>query len=690
MGQSSGSTATAVLGRLRGQDDDDCCTPDKRKSKREPLRNTRIVTRFEGSEGADSVFEMAFDVAEGATAHSLLQELQGKLAVERPEAPRVIGLRVLRTAQQEAQALNPSAVAAACGSLCGKEALLQGDELILDYDIPLEEALGDGECFEAVFEVPGDSITSRSSQHAAASKGFADGARNAIQDFDIVRVVGVGGSGRVLQARHKPTGKFRAVKVMSKERLFQQEQRLQRVITEKRILARLQHPFVVSLHWAFQTTTHLFLVLDFCGGGELFFHMLHRGRFEDADGKFYFCEILLGLEYLHSQQILYRDLKPENCLLDDEGHIRLTDFGLSKDNLTNSALFTSFVGTAGYLSPEMVARQGHGLPLDYYCLGCLLYCLLTGSLPHYEGDYKVMIQKRVKGEPVQFPPWVSQDAQTLLTGLLQPDPADRIGTKLGALEVKEQAWVGEVDWNKVYRRVPQDCFPNFPPVKPQSDCKANFASEFTAQPAPEDLRDFDKEAHPALEVLHVEGFSQDMSVLQNFVAVNGGHGQSCRGKHAFDKEAAYYTASAAGSLEECKAACVQHPECQGISFASSGSCEVWTRPEGIEATAEDDDSVCLKVPTETTTSTAPPTEPTTSRSTWKDWEVFWGMNCWKHHGADEFDIDPLRGQYTLQECQEACFQEPECQGVVMPQGDEHVSKKTCWLRKNVHKEKCRQ
>eukprot|EP00439_Symbiodinium_sp_Y106_P072890 s277_g13.t1 len=164
----------------------------------------------------------------------------------------------------------------------------------------------------------------------------------------------------------------------------------------------------------------------------------------EADGKFYFCEILLGLEYLHAQNVLYRDLKPENCLLDDEGHIRLTDFGLSKDitfccflgctlsdNLTNSAVFTSFVGTAGYLSPEMVARQGHGLPLDYYCLGCLLYCLLTGSLPHYEGDYKesflgfypAMIQKRVKGDPVQFPPWVHQDAQELLSGLLQPDPA---------------------------------------------------------------------------------------------------------------------------------------------------------------------------------------------------------------------------------------------------------------------------
>ncbi|CAE7563782.1 pkgC, partial [Symbiodinium natans] len=404
-----------------------------------------------GSDGVESVFEMTFVVAEGATATWLLQELQAKLAEERPEAPRVIGLKVLRTAQHEAQALNPSAVAAAaCGALCAGEALtarqaakvaseggclpfvaamlLQGDELILDYDIPLEEALGDGECFEAVFEVQGDSSSAaRAAQQALspASRGFAEVSRNTIQDFEIVRVVGVGGSGRVLQARHKPTGQYRAVKVMSKERLFQQEQRLQRVITEKRILARLQHPFVVSLHWAFQTTTHLFLVLDFCGGGELFFHMLQRGRFEEADGKFYFCEILLGLEYLHSQQVLYRDLKPENCLLDDEGHIRLTDFGLSKDNLTNSALFTSFVGTAGYLSPEMVARQGHGLPLDYYCLGCLLYCLLTGSLPHYEGDYKAMIQKRVKGEPVQFPPWVNTNAQTLLSGLLEPDPVPR-------------------------------------------------------------------------------------------------------------------------------------------------------------------------------------------------------------------------------------------------------------------------
>merc|ERR1719408_613520 len=146
-----------------------------------------------------------------------------------------------------------------------------------------------GDAFEVVFEVTDPTVT-------AAARGAlatpADAPRNQIEDFQIVRVVGVGGSGRVIQALYKPAGQMRAVKVMSKARLFQQEQRLQRVVTEKRILSRLRHPFVVSLHWAFQTSTHLFLVLDFCAGGELFFHMLQHGRFEERDAMFYFSEIL--------------------------------------------------------------------------------------------------------------------------------------------------------------------------------------------------------------------------------------------------------------------------------------------------------------------------------------------------------------------------------------------------------------
>mmetsp|Transcript_52770 Transcript_52770/g.94976 ORF Transcript_52770/g.94976 Transcript_52770/m.94976 type:complete len:541 (+) Transcript_52770:68-1690(+) len=531
MGQAALTAAaglSAASARLRGED----CSPKRR----EPLTNVRVVARFEADDGVESTHDFIFDVEPGATAGWLLHRIMERLKTTRPEAPNVIGLKVL-SAQQKASSssLDPSAVAAAaCGALCAGETLtarqeaalakeggcmpfvaamlaVGDDALVLDYSKPLETTLGDGDAFEAVLEVPADSLSHGMQALSPGNGAFRESQGHTIEDFEIIRVVGVGGSGRVIQAYHKPSGQFRAVKVMSKARLFQQEQRLQRVITEKRIMARLRHPFVVSLHWAFQTSTHLFLVLDFCGGGELFFHMLQRGRFEECDAMFYFCEILLGVEYLHSQQVLYRDLKPENCLLDDDGHIRLTDFGLSKDNLTQSALFTSFVGTAGYLSPEMVARQGHGYPLDYYCLGCLLYCLLTGSLPHYEGDYKVMIQKRVKGEPVAFPPWISADAQSLLTGLLQPDPVDRLGSARGAIEVKEHPWLAEVDWNRVYRRQPQPCFPNFPPVMPKRDCAANFSSEFTAQPTPEDLRGFSNEPGESpgpVRQLHVEGFSQ--------------------------------------------------------------------------------------------------------------------------------------------------------------------------------------
>lgn len=504
---------------------------------KQPLTAVRVLARFEAEDGVEASQDFVFDVMPGASAGWLLSRVIERIRTERPEAPGIIGLKVLKAQSKSYPSninllTNPNAIAAAaCGALCTGETLtarqeqalaakgclpfvtamglLGDDDLVFNYAVPLEVALGDGVAFEAVFEVM-QAADGRDVRAAARRPSAGEQERHCIEDFEVVRVVGVGGSGRVIQAKHRPTGKFKAVKVMSKARLFQQEQRLQRVITEKRILARLKHPFVVSLQWAFQTSTHLFLVLDFCAGGELFFHMLQRGRFEERDAMFYFCEILLGLEYLHSQQVLYRDLKPENCLLDDDGHIRLTDFGLSKESLTQSALFTSFVGTAGYLSPEMVARQGHGFPLDYYCLGCLLYCLLTGSLPHYEGDYKAMIQKRVKGEPFICPPWLSNGAKDILFGLLAPDPAERLGSLRGAIEVKEHPWLQEVDWNRVYRREPQPCFPNFPPVKPKHDCAANFSSEFTAQPAPEDLRGFSHEHGQPCASKHppVEGFSQ--------------------------------------------------------------------------------------------------------------------------------------------------------------------------------------
>jgi len=501
------------------------------------LRSVTVIARFEADDGVKQEMDFLFDVQPGATAGWLLSRAIERLEREHPEAPPIVGLKVFNAKRKpSALKLMPIRGALECLPMCtGDNRLARSDcadpkddcmaivaalsavgddALVLDYSQPVEEALCNGDGFETVFEIatqPNGCCSGRTcmmSDHDSPKSELRP-MRNRISDFSIVRVVGVGGTGRVIQACHKPTGQMTALKIMSKARIFQQEQRLQRVIAEKRILARLDHPFVVSLHWAFQTSTHLFLVLDFCGGGELFYHLLKRKQFEQPDAMFYFSEIVLGLEYLHSQQVLYRDLKPENCLLDNDGHIRLTDFGLSKEKLTHSALFTSFVGTAGYLSPEMVARSGHGFPLDFYCLGCLLFCLLTGSLPHYDGDYRAMIERRVKGEPCAFPPWVDPDAQDLIQGLLAPQPEARIGSVHGAMEVKECEWLKPVDWTLVYRREPQPCFPQFPPILPSAEVASNFASEFTAQPAPHDLQNLSCEEtqHPS-----VEGFSDDFTV----------------------------------------------------------------------------------------------------------------------------------------------------------------------------------
>jgi len=232
------------------------------------------------------------------------------------------------------------------------------------------------------------------------------------------------------------------------------------------------------------------MVLDYCAGGELFYHLQRRGKFSEPDSRFFICEILLGLEYLHSQGILYRDLKPENCLLDASGHLRLTDFGLSKENLTTSTLFQSFVGTVLYLSPEMIRREGHGLALDFYCLGCLLYVLLTGSLPHFTGDVHQMCSRRAKGESFEAPRNSSSEAVDLLEQLLEADPAKRLGTQRQALAVKEHPWFTQVDWLKVYRKEKQAVFPNFPPIDPARTPDKCFSSEFTKVPVPSQLMGF--------------------------------------------------------------------------------------------------------------------------------------------------------------------------------------------------------
>ena len=340
------------------------------------------------------------------------------------------------------------------------------------------------EQLEAIFAV--DEI------HSNAVGATETPSKVSMADFEIIKVVGEGASCCVMQVRKKDTGKLYAIKMMNKDRILTNHKRMERALMERQVLVKTKHPFIIQLYWAFQTRTHLFFVLEFCAGGELFFHMMKRNRFDEATAKFYFCEVLLGLEYLHSRNILYRDLKPENILLDVDGHIRLTDFGLSKEepgqsggSQTNASAvpgaadnkFTSFVGTAGYLSPEMIKREGHGKPLDFYCLGCLLYVMLTGSLPYYQGNWDEMFAKRVSGEHLSYPPWVPENARDMCNQLLDKNPQTRLGSRRGAREVKEHAWVRDMEWEKLFRKKIT------PPIDPTKNL-VNFSPEFTEKPIP--------------------------------------------------------------------------------------------------------------------------------------------------------------------------------------------------------------
>ena len=157
-------------------------------------------------------------------------------------------------------------------------------------------------------------------------------------------------------------------------------------MSERDILEQLDHPFLIKLHWAFQSTHELFFVMDICTGGELFFHLLQHRRFSEKQAKFFMCEILLGFQYMHERDIVYRDIKPENILVDIDGHIRIADFGLAKI-IPEHSRSHSFCGSPEYLCPEMLKNEaGHDRRLDIYCLGVLLYEMLTGLPPFYDDD----------------------------------------------------------------------------------------------------------------------------------------------------------------------------------------------------------------------------------------------------------------------------------------------------------------
>ncbi|CAD8076208.1 unnamed protein product [Paramecium sonneborni] len=308
---------------------------------------------------------------------------------------------------------------------------------------------------------------------------FIDDNRDAIvklTDFQFEKVLGRGSFGKVMLVTHRSTNKLFAMKILRKEMIEKRNQRLH-MQNERTILENVKNPFIVQLHYAFQTKTKLYLIMDFLIGGELFFHLRRAFRFQEERAKFYTAELVLALEYLHQEDIIYRDLKPENILLDLEGHLKITDFGLSKINVKDNEKTNTFCGTPEYLAPEILLGSGHNKSVDWWSLGALLYEMLAGAPPFYSKDKTQMFKNRLE-KPIEMKDWFSNPARSILNELLQNDPTKRLGAN-GSQEIKNHEFFREIDWDRLYNKQIQ------PPFKPKvfghKDLR-HFDDMFTQEP----------------------------------------------------------------------------------------------------------------------------------------------------------------------------------------------------------------
>jgi serine/threonine protein kinase len=220
--------------------------------------------------------------------------------------------------------------------------------------------------------------------------------------FEPLTVIGKGSFGKVLQVRKKDTQKIYAMKILNKKHIKDRNE-VDHAKTEKSVLQKLVHPFLVNLHYSFQSPDELYFVMDYVNGGELFFHLQKSRKFDEERTRFYCAEICCGIEYLHDAGVLYRDLKPENLLLTGDGHICMTDFGIAKEGLTDDDARTeTFCGTPEYLAPEILEGGGYGKAVDWWSFGTLMFEMLTGLPPFYSQDVQQMYSK-IMSAKVKYP-----------------------------------------------------------------------------------------------------------------------------------------------------------------------------------------------------------------------------------------------------------------------------------------------
>ncbi|KAK3341115.1 kinase-like domain-containing protein [Lasiosphaeria hispida] len=297
-------------------------------------------------------------------------------------------------------------------------------------------------------------------------------------DFEPLRCLGKGTYGTVILVKQRTTGRLYAQKQFKKASLVVHKKLVEQTRTERQILESVnRHPFVVKLFYAFQDQEKLYLILEYGQGGELFTHLNTEKMFPETTAAFYMAEMLLALSHLHDDLgVVYRDLKPENCLLDSEGHLLLTDFGLSKVAVDPDEC-KSMLGTVEYMAPEVIQGKKYGKAVDWWSFGALGFDLMTGN-PPFRGQNHAKIQENIVKQKLIMPYYLSPDAKDLLTRLLRKDPAKRLGSNMpkDLAIIKKHRFFRKIDWRVLAARGVE------PPIQPMitdPELAENFAPEFT-------------------------------------------------------------------------------------------------------------------------------------------------------------------------------------------------------------------
>uniref|UniRef100_A0A7N8Y7N9 Protein kinase C n=1 Tax=Mastacembelus armatus TaxID=205130 RepID=A0A7N8Y7N9_9TELE len=337
------------------------------------------------------------------------------------------------------------------------------------------------------------------------SQGLALG----LGDFELIRVIGRGSYAKVLLVRLKKNEQMYAMKVVKKE-LVHDDEDIDWVQTEKHVFEQAStNPFLVGLHSCFQTESRLFLVIEYVNGGDLMFHMQRQRKLPEEHARFYAAEICIALNFLHEKGIIYRDLKLDNVLLDHEGHIKLTDYGMCKEGIRPGDTTSTFCGTPNYIAPEILRGEDYGFSVDWWALGVLMFEMMAGRSPFdiitdnpdmntEEYLFQVILEK-----PIRIPRSLSVKAASVLKSFLNKDPKERLGCQVqtGFTDIKSHTFFRSIEWDQLEKKEVT------PPFKPQiSDDYGleNFDTQFTNEPV--QLTPDDEDVIKRIDQSEFEGF----------------------------------------------------------------------------------------------------------------------------------------------------------------------------------------